>query len=109
MNNDDSCFSEKTNQSQNKCPEITECPYKAEKCSDDDDCNPDSFCCKSPCGNVCTKQLQTGNVLHIITISTITYKSNIPITDKSIGILILFTKYAAILEQKVLRVQNRNT
>ncbi|XP_074036900.1 uncharacterized protein [Leptinotarsa decemlineata] len=43
-----------------KCPMLTECPFRAESCSDDDDCSPDAVCCKSPCGKVCTKQLFTG-------------------------------------------------
>ncbi|KAK9721248.1 WAP-type (Whey Acidic Protein) 'four-disulfide core' [Popillia japonica] len=43
-----------------KCPEITECPFNAESCFDDDDCNLGSSCCNSPCGKVCTKQLYTG-------------------------------------------------
>ncbi|XP_019877040.1 balbiani ring protein 3 [Aethina tumida] len=43
-----------------KCPMLTECPFRAEQCSEDDDCSADSICCKSPCGKVCTKQLFTG-------------------------------------------------
>ncbi|XP_017786716.1 PREDICTED: balbiani ring protein 3-like [Nicrophorus vespilloides] len=43
-----------------KCPKISECPYNAQFCEDDEDCNPDSACCNSSCGNVCTKQLFTG-------------------------------------------------
>ncbi|EFA05918.2 zonadhesin isoform X2 [Tribolium castaneum] len=43
-----------------KCPMLTECPLRAQHCSEDDDCSPDSICCKSPCGKVCTKQLFTG-------------------------------------------------
>ncbi|XP_060536767.1 fibrillin-1-like isoform X2 [Cylas formicarius] len=43
-----------------KCPMLTECPYRAEQCQEDDDCSLNSICCKSPCGKVCTKQLFTG-------------------------------------------------
>ncbi|XP_050296435.1 kielin/chordin-like protein [Anthonomus grandis grandis] len=43
-----------------KCPMLTECPFRAEPCQEDDDCSPDAVCCKSPCGKVCTKQLFTG-------------------------------------------------
>ncbi|CAH1111232.1 unnamed protein product [Psylliodes chrysocephalus] len=43
-----------------KCPMLTECPFRAEGCTDDDDCSLDAVCCKSPCGKVCTKQLFTG-------------------------------------------------
>lgn len=44
---------------------LTECPYRAEQCNEDEDCSPDSVCCKSPCGKVCTKQLFTGNIIKI--------------------------------------------
>lgn len=44
-----------------RCPNITECPFRAELCEEDDDCSPDSVCCSSPCdGKICTKQLRTG-------------------------------------------------
>ncbi|CAG9764049.1 unnamed protein product [Ceutorhynchus assimilis] len=46
--------------SASKCPMLTECPFRAEQCQEDDDCSPDAVCCKSPCGKVCTKQLFTG-------------------------------------------------
>ncbi|XP_066152915.1 uncharacterized protein [Euwallacea fornicatus] len=46
--------------SASKCPMLTECPFRAEQCQDDEDCPPDAVCCKSPCGKVCTKQLFTG-------------------------------------------------
>lgn len=48
---------------ESKCPALSECPYNAEPCEADEDCNPDSVCCESPCGNVCTKQLYTGTKL----------------------------------------------
>lgn len=46
-----------------KCPMLTECPFRAEQCQEDEDCSPDAVCCKSPCGKVCTKQLFTGKSL----------------------------------------------
>ncbi|XP_076257897.1 uncharacterized protein LOC143194965 [Rhynchophorus ferrugineus] len=46
--------------SSSKCPMLTECPFRAEPCQEDDDCAPDAVCCKSPCGKICTKQLFTG-------------------------------------------------
>nr|XP_022902311.1 balbiani ring protein 3 [Onthophagus taurus] len=45
---------------ENQCPEIKECPFNADPCIDDHDCNPTSSCCDSPCGKICTKQLYTG-------------------------------------------------
>lgn len=48
------------NATNTNCPMLTECPFRAEFCVDDDDCPVDSICCKSPCGKVCTKQLSTG-------------------------------------------------
>lgn len=47
-----------------KCPMLTECPFRAEQCQEDEDCSPDAVCCKSPCGKVCTKQLFTGKFYH---------------------------------------------
>uniref|UniRef100_A0A1Y1L736 Thyroglobulin type-1 domain-containing protein n=1 Tax=Photinus pyralis TaxID=7054 RepID=A0A1Y1L736_PHOPY len=47
-------------QESHKCPNITECPFRPQSCNEDDECNPDSNCCESPCGRICTKQLRTG-------------------------------------------------
>lgn len=53
-------FSDLMLESASKCPMLTECPFRAEQCQEDDDCSLDAVCCKSPCGKVCTKQLFTG-------------------------------------------------
>ncbi|XP_045483161.1 balbiani ring protein 3-like [Harmonia axyridis] len=55
-----SAIGRKEAKSTSKCPMLTECPYRAQQCSEDNDCAVDSVCCKSPCGKVCTKQLFTG-------------------------------------------------
>lgn len=45
---------------EDKCPKLDECPYNAQNCDEDLDCSSDSICCDSPCGKVCSKQLNTG-------------------------------------------------